>query len=67
MIEGPLTYTLQANEIVKYGPVDHIKMIVGHYCIIENPVQRDTDGKIIYDELGQVSCSILYLYIIRPS
>eukprot|EP00128_Syssomonas_multiformis_P004078 Colp12_sorted_trinity150504_noHs@22725 len=49
---GPKTFIRQDNEVVIYGPEKMITVPPRHYCIIENPVARGTDG-ILFDESGQ--------------
>jgi len=50
---GPQTFVRQDNERVVFGPEKMITVPPRHYCIIENPVLRDADGKIVFDKVGQ--------------
>ena len=50
---GPQTYIRQDNERVVFGPERMITVPPRHYCVIENPVVRDDDGKVILDPNGQ--------------
>lgn len=40
-----------------YGPEKMITVPPRHYCIIENPVVKDKDGKVLFDESGQSKLS----------
>lgn len=51
---GPKTYIRQDNEKVIYGPEKMIIVPPRHYCVIENPVLRDADQKVVLEETGQV-------------
>jgi len=46
---GPQTFIRQDNERVVLGPERMITVPPRHYCIIENPVVRDADGKVVMD------------------
>jgi len=50
---GPKTYIRQDNEKVVFGPQQMITIPPRHYCVIENPVSIDAEGKVIFDENGQ--------------
>ncbi|XP_043942230.1 major vault protein [Protopterus annectens] len=50
---GPKTYIRQDNERVLFPPEKMIVVPPRHYCIIQNPVVRDDDLKVVFDELGQ--------------
>jgi len=50
---GPKTYIRQDNEKVVFGPQQMITIPPRHYCVIENPVQTDEDGKVVFDENSQ--------------
>lgn len=39
---------------VTLGPEKMVVVPPRHYCVIENPVSRDKDGKIVVDNLGQI-------------
>jgi len=51
---GPQTYIRQDNEKVILGPEKMIVVPPRHYCIVENPMIMDKDGKPILDRHGQV-------------
>ncbi|KAK6967558.1 major vault protein [Biomphalaria glabrata] len=51
---GPQTYIRQDNQRVTLGPEKMVVVPPRHYCVIENPVCRDKDNKIIVDNLGQI-------------
>lgn len=51
VVEGPLTFIRQDNEKVVFGPEKMVTVPPRNYCIVENPVLRDKDGKVVYDEL----------------
>ena len=50
---GPKTYIRQDNEKVVFGPQQMITIPPRHYCVIENPVSIDGEGKVVFDENGQ--------------
>lgn len=50
---GPQTYIRKENERVIFGPEKMVVVPPCHYCIIQNPVIRNSDGIIQYDLLGQ--------------
>jgi len=50
---GPQTYIRQDNQRVTLGPEKMVVVPPRHYCMIENPVCRDQDGKPMVDKLGQ--------------
>ena len=50
---GPMTFIRQDNERVVFGPERMITVPPRHYCVIENPVLRDTDNKVVNDSNGQ--------------
>ncbi|XP_022093212.1 major vault protein-like isoform X2 [Acanthaster planci] len=51
---GPRTFIRQDHERVIFGPEKMIMVPPRHYCIIENPVQRNEDGSVIVDQSGQI-------------
>ncbi|PAA74177.1 hypothetical protein BOX15_Mlig006291g3 [Macrostomum lignano] len=51
---GPRTFVRQDNERVVLGPEKMVTVPPRHYCVIENPVFKDEDAKVVYDEFGQV-------------
>lgn len=50
---GPQTFIRQDNQKVNLGPEKMVVVPPRHYCMIENPVCRDADGKPVIDQLGQ--------------
>ncbi|GFR31627.1 major vault protein [Trichonephila clavata] len=51
---GPKTYIRQENERVIHGPQDMIIIPPYHYCIICNPVLRNAENAVVYDNVGQI-------------
>jgi major vault protein len=52
VVVGPKTFTRQDHEKVVGGPTEMILIPPRHYCVIANPVARDTKGKVIVDSNG---------------
>uniref|UniRef100_A0A667YQY0 Major vault protein n=1 Tax=Myripristis murdjan TaxID=586833 RepID=A0A667YQY0_9TELE len=50
---GPLTYIRQDNERVLFPPVRMTMVPPRHYCVIANPVARDDNGQVLFDQSGQ--------------
>ncbi|XP_047427480.1 major vault protein-like isoform X1 [Mugil cephalus] len=50
---GPLTYIRQDNERVLFLPVRMTMVAPRHYCVIANPVARDDNGQVLFDQSGQ--------------
>lgn len=50
---GPKTFVRQDHEKVIVGPAKNVIIPPRSYCIIENPVVVDEDGKVVFDEAGQ--------------
>ncbi|XP_035253423.1 major vault protein [Anguilla anguilla] len=50
---GPRTYIRQDNERVLFEPVRMIVVPPRHYCVVKNPVARDDEGQVQFDQLGQ--------------
>ncbi|XP_053299815.1 major vault protein isoform X1 [Pleuronectes platessa] len=50
---GPLTYIRQDNERVLFAPVRMIMVAPRHYCVVANPVSRDDNGQVLFDQSGQ--------------
>ncbi|XP_034448590.1 major vault protein isoform X2 [Hippoglossus hippoglossus] len=50
---GPLTYIRQDNERVLFSPVRMIMVPPRHYCVVANPVARDDNGQVLFDQSGQ--------------
>lgn len=54
---GPKTYIRQDHERVVLGPERMIIIPPRHYCVIENPVLKDSDGQVLLDVGGQARLS----------
>ena len=54
VIEGPLNYILKDHEKLVSGksPLKMIQIPPRYYCIVKNPVLKDSEGEIIIDEYG---------------
>lgn len=50
---GPLTYIRQDNERVLFSPVRMIMVPPRHYCVVSNPVARDDENQVLFDQSGQ--------------
>ncbi|KAF3845862.1 hypothetical protein F7725_002940 [Dissostichus mawsoni] len=50
---GPLTYIRQDNERVLFMPVRMVMVPPRHYCVVLNPVARDDDKQVLFDQSGQ--------------
>ncbi|XP_015249721.1 PREDICTED: major vault protein isoform X1 [Cyprinodon variegatus] len=50
---GPLTYIRQDNERVLFSPVRMIMVPPRHYCVVSNPVARDDNNEVLFDQSGQ--------------
>lgn len=50
---GPQTFVKQDNEKVCYGPEKMITIPPRNYCVIENPVLKDKESKVVYDSCGE--------------
>jgi major vault protein len=50
---GPKTFVKQDNEKVIYGPEKMITIPPRHFCVVENPVLKDKENKIVFDQSGQ--------------
>ncbi|XP_023932738.1 major vault protein [Lingula anatina] len=50
---GPNTYIRQDNERVVLGPEKMVTVPPRHFCVIENPILKDKDGKCVFDKSGQ--------------
>ncbi|KAH3882664.1 major vault protein-like [Dreissena polymorpha] len=51
---GPNTFIRQDHERVVVGPDKMITVPPRNYCVIENPIIRDKDNKVVLDGNGQV-------------
>ena len=51
---GPKTFTREDHEKVVFGPEAMIMVPPRHYCIIQNPVQKNEKGEIVLGENGLV-------------
>jgi major vault protein len=60
---GPKTFVKQDNEKVVFGPEKMITVPPRNYCVIENPVQRDKDNKIVFDQNGEAKLAFADLEI----
>ena len=56
LIVGPQTFVLQDHEKIMTGQNTRsmITLMPMTYCEIKNPVIRDADKKLVYDDYGQV-------------
>ncbi|XP_053550670.1 major vault protein [Bombina bombina] len=50
---GPKTYIRQDNERVLFHPVRMVMVPPRHYCVILNPVLRDSEHIVTFDDVGQ--------------
>ncbi|XP_031593557.1 major vault protein isoform X2 [Oreochromis aureus] len=50
---GPLTYIRQDNERVLFTPMRMVMVPPRHYCVIANPVARNDDNQVLFDQSGQ--------------
>ncbi|XP_058510013.1 major vault protein [Solea solea] len=50
---GPLTYIRQDNERILFSPVRMIMVPPRHYCVVLNPVSRDDNSQVLFDQSGQ--------------
>ncbi|XP_072560917.1 major vault protein isoform X1 [Paramormyrops kingsleyae] len=50
---GPRTYIRQDNERVLFAPLRMTMVPPRHYCVVLNPVVRDDQGQVQFDQLGQ--------------
>uniref|UniRef100_A0A3Q2Q115 Major vault protein n=1 Tax=Fundulus heteroclitus TaxID=8078 RepID=A0A3Q2Q115_FUNHE len=50
---GPLTYIRQDNERVLFPPVRMVMVPPRHYCVVANPVCRNEDDEVLFDQSGQ--------------
>jgi major vault protein len=53
IVTGPQTFVRKEHETVLGEPEDMIVLPPGHYCIINNPVVRDKQGKPVINEHGE--------------
>ena len=44
----------QDNEKVVDGPTKMVIIPPNHYCVVANPVMRDEEGEVTFDQYGQV-------------
>eukprot|EP01120_Amphizonella_sp_Union-15-10_P015948 TRINITY_DN82_c0_g1_i2.p1 TRINITY_DN82_c0_g1~~TRINITY_DN82_c0_g1_i2.p1 ORF type:complete len:848 (+),score=262.05 TRINITY_DN82_c0_g1_i2:40-2544(+) len=51
---GPQTFTRQDHQKLVAGPEAMIMIPPRHYAIIQNPVDRDSEGQLVYDKLKQI-------------
>lgn len=68
---GPKTYIRQDNEKVVFGPQQMVTLPPRHYCVIENPVFTDDEGKVVFDESGQAKLKhadlVSHVYVLRST
>jgi major vault protein len=50
---GPRTFVKQDNEKVTLGPEKMITIPPRNYCVIQNPVGRDAENKVLFDASGE--------------
>ncbi|KAM4698036.1 major vault protein isoform 1-T2 [Rhinophrynus dorsalis] len=50
---GPKTYIRQDNERVLHHPMRMVMVPPRHYCVIQNPVLRDEELRVQFDDVGQ--------------
>ncbi len=60
---GPKTFVKQDNEKVIFGPEKMITIPPRNYCVIENPVMKDKENKIEFDENGTAKLAFADLEI----
>lgn len=51
---GPQTFTLRDHERLVFGPESMLIVPQRHYCIVANPVIRDSDNTPQVDQYGQI-------------
>ena len=51
---GPQIFVRKDNELVLMNPERMITVPPRHYCIIQNPVVRDDNHQVVFDNLSQV-------------
>jgi len=54
MMEGAKNYALKSNEVLVKNLTPHIVLGKSQFIKILNPVERDTNGKIIFEDFGGV-------------
>ena len=61
---GPKTFVKQDNEKVILGPEKMITIPPRHYCVIENPVQKNSSNhNVLFDDNGQAKLAFADLEI----
>jgi major vault protein len=60
---GPKTFVKQDNEKVIYGPEKMITIPPRNYCVIENPIIKDKENRVQFDENGQAKLAFADLEI----
>lgn len=53
IVEGPFTFVKKEHEIVIKGPEDMIVLPPDNYCIVSNPVVRDSEGNPVLSKFGE--------------
>lgn len=51
----------QDNEKVVEGPTKMVIIPPNHYCVVANPVMRDEEGEVQFDQYGQVCTDYLLI------
>lgn len=54
LLEGAKNYALKSNEVLVTNLTAHIQLGNSQYVTVVNPVARDADGKIRFEDFGQV-------------
>jgi len=56
LVEGPQNFIRQDHETVITGDraVSMVQLPNRHYCMIDDPVQRNEDGSVFFDDKAQV-------------
>ena len=52
LIEGPNTYVLKSYEQIVQANTDMIKLVPNSYVRVKNPVIKDEDGKVVFENLN---------------
>jgi major vault protein len=53
LVVGPQTYTCLDHQRVILGPEPMVVVPPRHYCLVENPVVRDSNNEAELDKFGQ--------------
>jgi len=52
MVEGPVTHVLKSHETLKQKVTPHIQLGKSQYILIKNPVLRDEECNLLYEDFG---------------